>query len=185
MSGAETDIEMDDGRIHIKPGETGGLSDIWIAGQPVGNLIQSLNKRVDRLEREAEEERQQREELEAELGEYKKMVAQLHGQSDGSEYGSKKELAMHIAHDEAVRVSTKGISGGAIEYGTVRDIADRQYDRTLHSGTIYNAFDDLEKEHAYLAVVNGEKGPNTKNKKLVCEREDVPKPVIDGVKQQR
>lgn len=175
------DVEVgDDGRVQIEPTETGSLNQIWIAGQPVGNILISLDQRVDTLEsgnRELEEEtdqlRERVEELEAMVGSTQQSVKPAKG--------TKKDLAIQIAHDEAVRVSTQGISGGAIEYGTVRDIAHRQHDRELNPSTIYGAFRELAATHEYLRVQDGERGPNTPNKKLICERGAVPNAVLRSV----
>lgn len=41
-----------DERIHIEPDAEGGLENIWISGQPVGKMLQRLNKRVGDLEKE-------------------------------------------------------------------------------------------------------------------------------------
>lgn len=86
---------------------------------------------------------------------------------------TKADLAYHIAQKEGLRVSTKGISGGAVDWPTVRDIADREHDTELHSGTVYTAFDRLAEDWDCFNVNRGGDGPNTKNKVLECTREKI------------
>lgn len=54
---------MSDERIDVGPDEDVGLEQIWIGGQPVGKVIQGLNKRVSDLEKENKELRQKNERL--------------------------------------------------------------------------------------------------------------------------
>lgn len=101
--------------------------------------------------------------------------------SDGGERLSKIELATTIAKQESVRVSTKGLRGGAIDYPAVRDIADRQYDTELNSGTVYTAFDRLERQYDCFHVTDGQRGPNSKNKQLRAERDEIPRALLSDV----
>lgn len=100
--------------------------------------------------------------------------------SDGGEGSrAKVELATGLAKAKAVRVSTKGLQGGAIDYPDVRDIADRQHDTDLHSGTVYAAFDRLEDRWGCFEVKTGGDGPNTQNKQLRCVRDEIPQSLLN------
>ncbi|WP_114578588.1 hypothetical protein [Saliphagus sp. LR7] len=99
---------------------------------------------------------------------------------DGGEGSrTKVELATDLAKAEAVRVSTKGLQGGAIDYPDVRDIADRQHDTDLHSGTVYDAFDRLKDRWDCFEVKTGGDGPNTQNKQLRCLRDEIPQSLLN------
>ena len=98
----------------------------------------------------------------------------------GRQPSTKKELAEFIIQSEAVRVANKGIRGGAIDYPTIRDIAERQQDTVLNSGTVYTAFDDLAAKWECFEVQSGGDGPNTKNKHLRVDRETIP-PALENL----
>lgn len=100
-------------------------------------------------------------------------AATTQSQSGRANGQTKVNLAYEIARDEGVRVSTKSISGGAVDWPTVRDIADREYDTTMNSGTVYAAFDRLADDWACFTVDKGGDGPNTKNKRLICDRDTI------------
>lgn len=93
---------------------------------------------------------------------------------------TKVVLAMEVARDEAVRRSKKGLRGGQVDYPTVRDIADREEGVELNSGTVYDAFDRLENEWSAFHVKAGEDGPNTPNKQLRCDRDEI-SPALEEV----
>lgn len=98
----------------------------------------------------------------------------------GQRPSTKKEVAESIIQSEAVRVANKGIRGGAIDYPTIRDIAERQSETVLNSGTVYTAFDDLAAKWECFEVQNGGDGPNTQNKHLRVERETIP-PALENL----
>lgn len=124
--------------------------------------VQSLKKTVEQVQADRAQDRKRMDRLERELG-----------QTKAETPDSKVGLAMQISRNEAVRVSRKGLSGGAIDWPTVRDIADRQHDIDLNSGTVYDAWDRPEEEWDAFHVRDGEDGPNTKNKQLACDRDAI------------
>lgn len=99
--------------------------------------------------------------------------------------GTKVDLARQVARDEAVRRSTRGIRGGAVDFPTVRDLADRDVGVVLNSGTVYDAFDRLADEWAAFHVEDGEDGPHTQNTQLRCERDAITPALEDVVRTSR
>lgn len=124
--------------------------------------VEQLKRDIQRVEKERAEDRKRMDRLERELGQEKAKTPD-----------SKVGLAMQISRDEAVRVSRKGLKGGSIDWPEVKGIADRQHGVDLNSGTVYDAWDNLEQEWDAFHVRDGEDGPNTKNKQLACDRDAI------------
>jgi hypothetical protein len=122
--------------------------------------------------------------LDERLGAFENRLDSLEGHvtdnGGGRKSATKQDHAETIARNEGVRVADQGLRGGAIDYPTIRDIAERQYDTTLHSGTVYAAFDELAKKWECFSVHDGGDGPNTKNKHLRVERDEIP-PALENL----
>lgn len=84
---------MSNDRIEIEPDADGGLEQIWIGGQPVGKMLQRLNKRIGKLESENDELRQENERL-------TERVAELEAAVDPDPTG---KAYKEMSRDEAVR----------------------------------------------------------------------------------
>lgn len=74
--------DENDERVEIEPDAEGGLSNIWIADQPVGKIIDRLNDRVDELEKESKQLQQENTELQQENERLRDRVGELETKVD-------------------------------------------------------------------------------------------------------
>lgn len=58
MSEEGVEIVEEDEQLHIEPDADVSIEDIWISGKPIGKLIHRMQKKIDRLERERDEDQQ-------------------------------------------------------------------------------------------------------------------------------
>lgn len=151
-------------------GDGDNIADIWINGYPVGKLLNSAEKRISQLEQQLDSD--DLEEIESRVEMLEQDIASR-ATADGGENMTKKELAKQISMQEALRRAEKAISGGAVDWPTVRDIADRQYQTDLNSGTVYAAWEDLVDQWTAFDNERGEVGPHGKNRRLFVNTEDV------------
>lgn len=156
---------MSDDQLDIRGEE---IQDIWINGFPIGRLINSAERRISELEARVQE----LEEIDSRVQMLEQDVAHAHS-ADGGEEFTKKELAKAISRNEAVRRAGKGIYGGAVDYPTVRDIADRDYGERLETSTVYDAWDTLASEWSAFSFQRGESGPHSEPNKLTIEADRI------------